>query len=240
MRYLKSIFAVKIILLALLLAVETNTDYAQSTLFNIPSTDVVAKKSVYLEMDFVAHLESYNKGGFQSYIPRVVVGLGKGFEAGVNVGFTRSGAPNSVELQPNVKYQFYANEKKGISASGGAILYAPITRRTGTNTFGMVYSNVSKQVTGKYGPRLTGGFYGLVGRRKGTGARTGAIVGYEQPVFSKVKFITDWFSGNNRFGYVSPGISITTTKTSSLNLVYSIGNEGRKNNALFIYYGITF
>ena len=30
---------------------------AQSTLFNIPSTDVVATKKVYVEFDFISHLE---------------------------------------------------------------------------------------------------------------------------------------------------------------------------------------
>src|SRR4051812_41284969 len=101
-RYLKSIFALKLGLFAILSIVQAQSASAQSTLFNIPSTDVVAKKSVYLEMDFLAHLESYDKGGFQGYVPRAVVGLGGKLEAGVNVAFTRSGSPNSVELQPNV------------------------------------------------------------------------------------------------------------------------------------------
>ena len=60
---------------------------AQSTLFNIPSTDVVATKRVYVEFDFVSHLEAHQKGGFQSYIPRVIVGIAKNLEAGANVAF---------------------------------------------------------------------------------------------------------------------------------------------------------
>lgn len=213
---------------------------AQSTLFNIPSTDVVPTKKVYVEFDFLAHLESYNNGGFQTYIPRAVVGVGKKFEVGVNVAMTKSATPNSVEIQPNIKYQAYSNEKAGVAVSTGAILYAPITRRTGTNTFVMVYSNVSKQVKGKYGPRLTGGGYGLVNRVKGTGERGGAMIGYEQPITPKVKFVADWFSGKNRFGYGTPGLAITTSPTSALYIGYSIGNSGRKNNALFAYWGITF
>jgi hypothetical protein len=237
---LKSIFLNHFSLFALSLLVLTTSSLAQSTLFNIPSTDVVPQKKVYLEFDFVSHLESNSKGGFQAYIPRAVVGIGKKFEVGVNVAFTRSAVPNSVEIQPNIKYQAYTNEKNGVAVSTGFVLYAPITRRAGTNTFGMAYGNVSKQITGKYGPRLTGGYYGLVNRTKGTGARQGTMVGYEQPINSKVKFVADWFSGNNRFGYVTPGIAVTTGKTSALYAGYSIGNEGRKNNALFVYYGITF
>ena len=60
---------------------------AQSTLFNIPSTDVVAIKRVYAEFDVISHLEAHQKGGFQGYIPRVVVGVAKNLEAGANVAF---------------------------------------------------------------------------------------------------------------------------------------------------------
>jgi hypothetical protein len=127
-----------------------------------------------------------------------------------------------------------------VAVSTGAILYAPITQRAGTNTFAMLYSNVSKQVKGKYGPRITGGAYGLVNRVSGTGEKAGAMIGYEQPVTPKVKFVADWYSGKNRFGYATPGISITTSNSSALYVGYSIGNSGRKNNALFAYWGITF
>ena len=101
---------------------ESRTTRAQSTLFNIPSTDVVAKKKTYLEFDFVSHLESHQDGGFQTYVPRAVFGLGKGLEAGVNVTFTDALAPDQpVELQPNIKYQFYSNESKGLAASAGVM-----------------------------------------------------------------------------------------------------------------------
>lgn len=237
---LKSIFITKITFFALLFIVQTIPVFTQSTLFNIPSTDVVPTKKVYVEFDFVSHLESYNNGGFQAYIPRAVVGVGKKIEVGLNVAFTKSATPNSVEIQPNIKFQAYSNEKKGVAVSTGAILYAPVTRRAGTNTFAMLYSNVSKQVKGKYGPRLTGGGYGLVNRVTGAGERGGGIIGYEQPITDKVKFVADWFSGKNRFGYGTPGIAITTSPTSALYAGYSIGNSGKKNNALFIYWGITF
>jgi hypothetical protein len=240
MRYLKSIVKLNLALFGLVFLCNALLVNAQSTLFNIPSTDVVPTKKVYVEFDFLAHLEGYNKGGFQAYIPRAVVGVGKKFEVGMNVAYTKSATPNSVEIQPNIKFQAYSNEKHGVAISTGAILYAPVTRRAGTNTFAMLYSNVSKQIKGKYGPRVTGGGYGLVNRVTGAGERGGAMIGYEQPITPKVKFVADWFSGKNRFGYATPGIAITTSTTSALYAGYSIGNSGRKNNALFVYWGITF
>src|ERR1044071_3064191 len=83
------------------------------------------------------------------------------------------GAP--VELQPNAKWKFYQNEAKGLAASAGCIWFVPVTHRAGTKTFGQCYSVASKQVTGTYGPKFTGGGYYLVAA--GTAEKTKAGVG---------------------------------------------------------------
>ena len=214
---------------------------AQSTLITIPSTDVVAEKNVYLEFDYISHYAHHRNGGFQSYVPRAAVGLGSKVEVGANVVYTDGfGVNQPIEIQPNLKWQFYQNESLGLAAAAGVMLYAPVTHRSGTNTFVMFYTLVSKKVAGPYGPRLTGGGYALIGRDQGTGARGGVMAGYEQPLAPRISFVMDWSSGRNRFGYVTPGLSFTTTKRSNVYTGYSIGNHGRRNNAFFTYYGITF
>jgi hypothetical protein len=240
MRFMKSILGA-LSALSLVVLFSGRETLAQSTLFNIPSTDVVAEKKTYVEFDFVSHLESHRNGGFQGYVPRIVYGVAKKVEIGANVAFLDALAPDQpVELQPNIKYQFYANEKNGVQAAVGGILYTPIAHRQGVDTFGLLYTVVSKKFKGNYGPRLTGGGYGLAGRANGLGPKGGGIVGYEQPLQAKISFVVDWFSGNNRFGYTTPGFSFAVTKSSAFYAGYSIGNFGRKNNALFLYYGITF
>jgi hypothetical protein len=214
---------------------------AQSTLFNVPSTDVVSKKKVYLEFDFLSHFESHADGGFQIYAPRAVFGVRKGVEVGLNVTAVDAFAPDQpIYISPNVKWQFYSNEKAGVAVSAGGLLYTPIVHRGGADTYGFIYSVASKKVKSDYGPRFTGGGYALPGLANGAGTRGGAIVGYEQPLAKRVTFVADWFSGKNAFGYVTPGFSFTLPKSSLLNVGYSIGNRGRGNNALFVYYGITF
>jgi hypothetical protein len=243
MRKAKSITtAISVMGVAILLALlNCEAAMAQSTLFNIPSTDVVPNKRVYLEFDFLSHLESHDDGGFQVYAPRAVFGVGKGVEVGVNVSALDSFAPDQpVYISPNVKWQFYSNEEDGVAVAAGGLLYTPIAHRAGADTYGFVYTVASKKVKSAYGPRLTGGAYALPGLGDGLGSQGGAIVGYEQPLGRNVTFVTDWFSGKNAFGYVTPGISITLPKSSLLNIGYSIGNQGRGNNALFVYYGITF
>jgi hypothetical protein len=227
-----------LVMLALLAG---QTAMAQSAIMNVPSTDVVHAGGTYLEFDFITNYAWEREHGFQNYIPRVVVGLGKNVEAGINVSYTRvRGEQESLEVQPNVKWQFYTNEGKGIAASIGCILYLPVIHRAGTNNFGFCYSALSKKFAGNYGPRFSGGTYLLVHSKDREGTKAGALVGYEQPLARKVSFIVDWASGNNRFGFVSPALTFSTSSKSALSTGYSIANHGRGNNALFAYYGITF
>src|SRR6266576_322542 len=227
--------------LVLLTLLQTQTNKAQSTIFNIPSTDVVAPKKVYLEFDFLSHFTSHANGGFQIYAPRVVVGVAKKIEAGINVSVVDALTPNQpVYISPNVKVQLYNNESNGVAVAAGGLLYTPVAHRAGADTYGFIYSVVSKKVKSDYGPRITGGGYALPGLATGAGTKGGAIVGYEQPLARKATFVADWFSGKNAFGYVTPGFSFALPKSSLLNVGYSIGNHGRGNNGLFVYYGITF
>lgn len=228
-------------LLVALLSCGAQRARAQSTLVTVPSTDVVSDRNVYLEFDYISHYANHHNGGFQSYEPRVAVGVGHNVEVGINVVYTDGfGVNQPIEIQPNIKWKFYQNEKQRLAAVAGVMLYAPITHRTGTNTFVMLYALISKKVAGEFGPRVTGGGYALPGRDDGTGAKSGVMAGYEQPLARRLSFVVDWASGRNRFGYVTPGFSFATTSHSNLYTGYSIGNQGRGNNALFAYYGITF
>jgi len=218
----------------------SSSAFGQTTIMNTPSTDVVASRKVYLEMDFLTNYAWQREGSFTNYIPRAVVGVAGNVEAGVNVSFTHvSGQDSPVEVQPNVKWQFYRNEKAGVAAATGCILYTPMNHRAGTDTMGQCYVVGSKHFTGSHGPRFTGGGYTLIGASSER-VKGGAIVGYEQPLFNRVSFLVDWFSGDNRFGYVSPGISIATSKSTALTTGYLIANHGSGKNALFVYYGKQF
>ena len=227
-------------LCATLLLCASAESWAQTTILNTPSTDVVASKKVYVEMDFLTNYAWQREGSFQNYIPRVVVGIPGKLEAGVNVSFTHiSGQDLPVEVQPNVKWQFYKNEKAGVAAATGCILYTPMNHRAGTDTLGQCYVVGSKQFSGNHGPRFHGGAYSLVGAPSER-TKQGAIIAYEQRLFNRFSFLVDWFGGDNRFGYVSPGISIATSKSTALTTGYAIANHGSGKNAFFVYYGKQF
>jgi hypothetical protein len=159
-------------------------------------------------------------------------------------------------FQPNFKVKYYNNDEAGVALAAGIVWNTPINQRDGQDSWGYVYTNLSKKVkSGMYGPRFTAGPYGVLGANQDTAAgptsfldqpRAGAILGYEQPFHPKASFVADWFSGKNGLGYFTPGVSITLPGSGLLNVGYAIGNDSwkdsnaTKNRYFFAYYGVTF
>jgi hypothetical protein len=210
---------------------------AQSSVFNVPSTDVQAARRIYVEADFTAHLSSFETGGYQSYGPRIIYGLSKRAEIGINAIYTNTSPAEPVEIQPNFKLKFYENEEKGFAASAGTIVFVPLTQRSSSSTRAMVYAVVSKNVGGS---RITAGSYALIGRFEEGASKRGVLLGYEQSITKRLSFIADWSSGNNDFGYVVAGMGLTLSRRSALYVGYNVGNQGRGNNSIGVYYGFNF
>jgi hypothetical protein len=232
---------------------------AQSTIFNIPTTDTVSPKKVYAEFDFLVQAPGTDVSRTYVYNPRLVVGAPGNLEFGVNfpVYNTRMSGDSSSNgyFQPNAKWKFYSNDDKGVAMAVGGLLNTPLNNRNSQDSWGLLYALVSKKVkTGNYGPRFHAGPYGIVSANQDPtegpvsflGPRAGVILGYEQPVHSRVSIVADWFSGKNGFGYFTPGISIVLPRNGLFNAGYSIGNDSweddnaTKNRYFFVYYGVTF
>ena len=145
----------------LMLLFTSGSAYAQSTIFNIPTTDTVAPKKGYFEFDHLPQMPGPDGGGrFQTFVPRIVFGVVPDMEAGVNIANTRAGGETLSYFQPDAKYKFYANDDQGMAAAAGIIGYMPINHRDFATTFGLVYANFSKKITD--GPRFTIGPYGVL------------------------------------------------------------------------------
>lgn len=213
---------------------------AQSTIFNVPSTNVEAPGKVYLEGDFIMHYGSYRDGGFQTYGPRVVVGLPGNTEVGLNVFYTKAQPGRPINFQPNFKWQFYENESLGLAFATGLVFSTPITKRSSGRTYALLYALGSKSFPGTYGPKVTFGGYRLVGTFDPETDKTGVILGLEQPLTSRISFVTDWSSGNNDYGYVIAGTGITLSPKSTFYAGYNFGNQGRGNNSLAAFYSYEF
>jgi hypothetical protein len=228
------------LLLLCAFAMLTRTASAQSTVFNIASTDVQARHKLYIEADFLAHLTAYTNGGYQIFGTRLVYGLSKRTEVGLNAFYTKTSPAEPVEIQPNFKLQLYSNEGNGIEVAVGTVVYIPVTHRSASTTRGMVYAVASKNIKGNWGPRLTAGGYSLVGSFADGTSKRGVLLGYEQPITRKLSFVSDWSSGNNDYGYVVAGMGITLTPKNVVYVGYNVGNNGRGNNSLGVFYGFSF
>lgn len=226
--------------LLILIIIAQQSVRAQSAIFNVPTTDVLPPQKLYVEADYITHPASYEKGGYHYYGPSIIYGVGKNIEIGLNAYVTRALEPEAAELQPNAKWQFYNDERTGFAAAAGGILFIPVTHRETANTKAMLYLTLSQQVKKRFGPRFTTGVYSFVGRMEEGETRTGILLGYEQPLHSKLTFFTDWYSGYNSVGYAAAGIGITFPKEQFLYAGYSFGNRGRGNNWLGIFFGRTF
>ena len=195
---------------------------AQSTIFNIPSTDTVAPKKVYFEFDYVMQLpkpDAYTVPDL--YAARRVwcdAACWKWAPTSASRTTQDVDGGNDTIFQPNAKYKFWADDDKGLAAAAGFIAYLPNQR---LDKFGLIYGNVSKKI--KSGARFTFGGYGapvIEADDKG-----GVILGAEVPLGGKVSFVADWFSGKNFFGYFTPGISVALPHSALFNIGYSLGND---------------
>jgi hypothetical protein len=216
---------------------------AQSTIFNIPTTDTVAPKKGYFEFDYLMQLPKPDAGQFNTFAPRIVVGVTPMIEVGANYAVTKySDDGGTIKIfQPNVKVKLFNNDDNGVAVAAGLIGYIPADD---LDKFGQIYGLVSKKI--KSGARFHVGGYGALSCE--CDDKGGVILGYEQPLTGKVSFVTDFLSGENFWGYLTPGISVVLPHSGLLNIGYSIGynelkgngNPDNRNNAFFIYYGITF
>jgi hypothetical protein len=232
---------------------------AQSTIFNIPTTDTIAKRKVYFELDFMPQVPGTDISRIYMYNPRLVVGAPGNVEFGVNFPLANTkvsgNSTTSAYIQPNIKWKFYANEKSGVALAAGALMNTPLNNRNTQDTWGLVYTSLSEKVqAGNYGPRFHVGSYGVVSANQDSskgpvsfiGQRAGVMLGYEQPIQARISIVADWFSGKNNLGYFTPGISITLPYNGLLNAGYSIGNDSwadsnaTKNRYFFCYVGVTF
>jgi hypothetical protein len=235
----------------------TQSAWAQSTIFNIPTTDTVSKGKGYFEIDVLPQAPGPDAGASTTILnPRVIVGLPHDVEVGVNFPIYHNGdaSPTSLGyIQPNIKWKFYNDDMPGAAAALGVVVNAPLNRRDGQATWSYIYANLSKKFKNANGARLTVGPYGVAanadpnsGPVSFIGRRGGALIGYEQPLGGPVSFVADWFSGKNSIGYFTPGISVTLPHSGLLNIGYSIGNDSwensnaTKNRYAFVYYGVTF
>ncbi len=148
------------LLICFLFVILTSFDFranAQQTIFNVPSTDVLDRGKVYLELD--AAFKPNNQElvrRFSAFTPRAVFGVGGNVEIGLNVTGNIQPGADSTTLVPNVKWRFYQNKKKDVALIAGTNVFIPVRNRT--YNVGS-YSYVAGSKTFREKTRLTAGAF---------------------------------------------------------------------------------
>src|SRR5678816_404462 len=154
--------------------------HAQQTIFNVPSTDVLDKGKVYVELD--ASLKPTDGAlvpKFSSFVPRVVVGAGGNVEIGLNVTGNIQPGADSTTLVPTIKWKPYQGENNGWAIVVGDNLFVSVRNRA-YDAGNYVYAEMSK--TFKSGTRVTFGGYDFTENVVASANRAGGQFGFERPL----------------------------------------------------------
>ena len=207
---------------------------AQQTIFNVPSTDVLGRGKVYLELDASFKINDQTAlRKFSSFVPRVVVGAGGNVEVGLNITGNVQPGSDTTTFIPTVKWKFYENKKKDTALIAGTNFYIPARNRTynfGTYSYLAVSKTINKT-------RLTvGGYMATKNVFASKATRGGGQFGIEQTINSKFSLAADWITGGHSAGYFTPGLIYKPHPKVTAYLTYSIGNDqAKQGNHFFLF-----
>lgn len=213
--------------------------WAQQTVFNVPTTDVLDSGKVYFELDISAKPNnSLALPRFSSFVPRLIVGVGRNIELGLNLlGNIQPGVDPTI-LAPAVKWRIYHSKKNGWAVAVGNNLFIPVRNRSyNVGTF----SYVMVQKTWKTNTRL--GFGGNLFSKHvvaPNATRAGAQFSFEQRVTKNLNLNGDWLTGKHANGYFTSGFAYKLSKKLAGVAAYSAGNAKASKGNHFLYFEIGY
>jgi hypothetical protein len=222
------------VLIGVLFALIAIDAKAQQTIFNVPTSDVLDRAKVYAELDasFKANDQDALRE-FSSFVPRLVVGVGRSVEVGLNVTGNIQPGADTTALVPTIKWKFYDNEKRKLALFGGTNFHIPVRNRVydfGTYSYAAVSKSFGKS-------RFTaGGFVASKNVFAPHAVRGGGQFGFEHTVNNKLSFAADWITGRHASGYFTPGVIYKPHPKVTTYWSYSIGNDkAAAGNHFFLF-----
>lgn len=197
--------------------------FAQQTLFNVPSADVLEKGQIFLQHESQF---SDNFGLFTNYSS---LGIGKNTELDLTLfGVGTKNIKNEI-LGVGFKTALPIHTESETKLTFGNIL--PISL-TGKGVGGYFYSHLSTRLP-RIKTRLTSGV--LVGTTLLFGRDIACyIAGIEQPITKRFSLVMDWHSGKHVNGFLIPGFSYTLGRNYVLWAGYQIPNNRANGSKGFV------
>jgi hypothetical protein len=188
---------------------------AQQTIFNVPSSDILGKGKVYVELDATFRFDdSRTINRFSGFVPRIVAGTGGDVEVGLNL---------NGNIQPGAD---------ATTLVVGNNVFIPV-RNKSYNIGNYAYAQVSKTIKSTNGTRLTAGGFYFTKNVVSTAARGGAQFGFEQPVNKYLNINADYYTGRHAAGYFTPGVAFKPHPRVTGYVGYQIGNDNPRSNNFF-------
>jgi hypothetical protein len=206
-------------LLLLLVIFPVRGAYAQQTVFDVPSADILDKGKVYFEQDGTVRVVD----PYATFTPRVVVGIGHQIEVGVNFDGLSAPTVGELDISPTAKWRIWKARTSGWSFLVGDDLFFPVYQRS-YDAGNYAYAFFAKEW--KHGTRISAGGYDFTRNVVATGNRAGGQFTIEQKLNKRVTLASEWYTGNSAVGYVNTGAVIKLTQKLTLYTAYQIGNAG--------------
>ena len=191
---------------------------AQQTIYNVPSADVLERGKVYGEFDATYQ----NSSGAAAFTPRLVLGVGRDIEVGLNANGFGTPGPQSFTPTPTVKWKFYDGKQNGWSLLAGDDVFIPAQHR-GYNVGNYAWAEGVRSWNS--GTRATLGVYHITEKVVAARQKVGVQAAFEQTLNGRATFAADWFSGESSIGYVTPGIIVKVTRQLTWYGSYQLGNS---------------
>jgi hypothetical protein len=206
-------------LLLLLVIFPVRGAYAQQTVFDVPSADILDKGKVYFEQDGTVRVVD----PYATFTPRVVVGIGHQIEVGVNFDGLSAPTVGELDISPTAKWRIWKARTSGWSFLVGDDLFFPVYQRS-YDAGNYAYAFFAKEW--KHGTRISAGGYDFTRNVVATGNRAGGQFTIEQTLNKRLTLASEWYTGNSAVGYVNTGAVIKLTQKLTLYTAYQIGNTG--------------
>lgn len=206
-------------MLLLLVSFSVRGVYAQQTVFDVPSADILDKGKVYFEQDVTVRVVD----PYATFTPRVVVGIGHQIEVGVNFDGLSAPTVNELDISPTAKWRIWKARTSGWSFLVGDDLFFPVYQRS-YDAGNYAYAFFAKEW--KHGTRISAGGYDFTRNVVATGNRAGGQFTIEQTLNKRLTLASEWYTGNSAVGYVNTGAVIKLTQKFTLYTAYQIGNTG--------------
>ncbi len=207
--------------------------FAQQTIFNVPSQDVLASGTLYAELDGPFRLDEPK---YYALTPRVVIGYGYNFEGGINFpGYVNIGDKVWTGII-TLKHGQSLDTNGPWTLTEGAHLYLPFTSGQNVGVFG--YAMTGYKLFGSL--RLNGGVYAATNAVTGTGKVVGALGSVELTLTDWLTAAVDAYSGQNALGYVTPGFFVGPFGHWIFYPAFEFSNSSNDGNAYLFEAGYTF